>query len=212
METVERNTFKMKLRILIFIVCISFSCKHEDKNQIPTNTAASENEIITQNKTVFEYDLSYIADSFDFPVGKPNAHGYYNAQKFQENRHLGDDWNAVTGGNSDLGDPIYAIANGYIKLAQNYGGGWGNVIRIIHKMPNGQMVESLYAHCDTIFVKEQQWVTKGTTIGTIGNADGQYLAHLHFEIRDDLTLPIGPGYADITKGYLNPTKFINAHR
>ena len=30
----------------------------------------------------------------------------------------------------------------------------------------------------------------------IGNNDGMYLAHLHFEIRDKLNLPIGPGYSD----------------
>ncbi len=33
----------------------------------------------------------YIVDGFDFPVGKPNAKGYYNAQKFTENYHLGKD-------------------------------------------------------------------------------------------------------------------------
>lgn len=37
-----------------------------------------------------------IADAFDFPVGKPDAKSYYNAQPFTKNNHLGDDWNAVT--------------------------------------------------------------------------------------------------------------------
>jgi len=87
-------------------------------------------------------------------------------------------------------------------------GGWGNVIRILHKLPNQKKIESLYAHCDTILVKEKQWVTKGTKIGTIGNAHGIYLAHLHFEIREDISLPIGGGYSENSEGYLNPTKFI----
>ncbi len=38
-----------------------------------------------------------IANAFDYPVGKPDAVGYYNAQPFGKNHHLGDDWNAVTG-------------------------------------------------------------------------------------------------------------------
>ncbi|MEM6298728.1 MAG: M23 family metallopeptidase [Bacteroidota bacterium] len=183
-----------------------FACK--DK---PESTTTDINQSV-DTKTVQEFDSLYIAYSFDFPVGIPDAKGYYIAQKFQENSHLGDDWNAVTGGNSDLGDPIYAVANGYVKVVKNYGGGWGNVIRIIHQQVNGEMVESLYAHCDTVLVKEKQWIKKGAQIGTIGTANGAYLAHLHFEMRSDLELPLGPGYSNETKGYLNPTRFIKANR
>ena len=59
---------------------------------------------------------------------------------------------------------------------------------------------------EVIFVK------KGAKIATIGNAGGQYYAHLHFEIRENVELPIGPGYAIETKGYLNPTIFIKKNR
>jgi murein DD-endopeptidase MepM/ murein hydrolase activator NlpD len=200
----------MKNFYLFLFILLCLACKSNTKQPQPN----IENTVdqITKNKPQWVYDSLYIAKSFDFPVGKPNAIGYYNAQKFQEEMHLGDDWNAVTGGNTDLGDPIYAIANGYVKFAKDYGSGWGNVIRVLHQMPNGKMVESLYAHCDTILVQEKQYVKKGQQIGTIGTADGAYLAHLHFEIRDDINLPIGPGYSNNTKGYLDPTKFINNHR
>ncbi len=201
----------MRIRILLLLFLSILSC-NQPKNKKSETVEKPEPEVIIEKKVEFEYNSLYISDSFDFPVGKPDASGYYNAQKFGENLHLGDDWNAITGGNSDLGDPIYSIANGYVKYAQDYGGGWGNVIRVIHKMPNGKMVESLYAHCDTILVKEKQWITKGMKIGTIGNVDGQYFAHLHFEIRDDLDLPIGYGYSDNTKGYLDPTEFIKENR
>jgi len=154
----------------------------------------------------------YIADGFNFPVGKANAIGYYNAQGFTKNNHLGEDWNGVGGGNSDLGDPIYAIADGYVKYAKQGVTGWGNVIRIVHTLPNGNQYESLYAHCDKIIVKKKNWVRKGQKIGTIGNVNGKYLAHLHFEIRDDIHMGTGKGYAKNTKGYLNPTSFIKAHK
>ena len=181
------------------IFCLVYGCKEKS------------NKLIINN-TVLVYDSLYIADSFDFPVGKPDANGYYNAQEFKENLHLGDDWNAVTGGNTDIGDPVYSIANGYVRFAENHGGGWGNVIRIIHKMPNGKVIESVYAHCNSILVNENQWIEKGTKIGTIGTADGQYLAHLHFEIRDDYNLPIGTGYSSNTNGYIDPTEFITNNR
>ncbi len=157
-------------------------------------------------------NLAYDSDGFDFPVGSPDAKGYYNAQGFTRNNHLGEDWNGVGGGNSDLRDPIYAISDGYVKYAKKGGEGWGNVIRIVHTLPNGKQYESLYAHCDKILVKKKTWVRKGQKIGTIGNVNGKYLAHLHFEIRDDIHMGIGKGYSKKTNGYLNPTKFIKKHR
>ncbi|UKN00772.1 M23 family metallopeptidase [Paracrocinitomix mangrovi] len=153
-----------------------------------------------------------VADHFDYPVGPPDAEGYYNAQGFGKNNHLGDDWNANSGGNTDLGDPIYSIGNGVVSFAQDINGGWGNVIRIIHQLPNGDKVESVYAHCDKIEVKEGQQVKKGDKIGTIGDAHGKYYAHLHLEIRNEINKPIGAGYSTNTKGYLDPTNFIKNHR
>ena len=79
-----------------------------------------------------------VAGSFDFPVGPPNAKGYYNAQPFGKNDHLGEDWNGRKGGNSDLGDPIYSIADGIVVFAEDAGGGWGNVVRICHNIGTGK--------------------------------------------------------------------------
>jgi murein DD-endopeptidase MepM/ murein hydrolase activator NlpD len=158
------------------------------------------------------FQPEYIADQFDYPVGKPDAEGYYNAQGFGDNNHLGDDWNAKTGGNSDLGHPFYTVANGYVTFAEDIRGGWGNVIRVLHQLPDGTQVESLYAHADTVLVKKGDWVKRGQQIGTIGTAHGLYWAHLHFEMRTDPKMAIGGGYSTATGGYLDPTAFIEAHR
>lgn len=209
------------LRIALSIVfCFQISCqgikKNEDNQPLKITKEITEVEpqkskldIIVE---IFDQKSIYKARGFDFPVAKPNAKGYYNAQPFGANNHLGDDWNAITGGNSDLGAPIYATANGYVNFANDIGSGWGKVIRIWHTTIDGVVVESVYAHCDTMLVERGQYVFKGDKIATIGNADGIYLAHLHFEIRDDVTLPIGAGYAAQTEGYLDPTNFIKGHR
>jgi len=207
-------------RIKIFVIVLLFvSCK-QNKPEHNSTTDIQAKETIEESsskaekknyKTLFSENPEFIAKGFDFPVGKPNAQGYYNAQKFQENNHLGDDWNGVDGGNSDLGDPVYAIANGYVSSAEDLKGGWGNVIRIIHSY-KGKLYESVYAHCDSIFVSQNTFVTKGEQIATIGNCNGAYYAHLHLEIRDSVDLDIGGGYATDTTGYLNPTKFITKNR
>ncbi|VAW81350.1 Peptidase family M23/M37 [hydrothermal vent metagenome] len=156
-----------------------------------------------------------VADGFDFPVGKPNAKGYYNAQKFTRNHHLADDWNGVGGGNTDLGDPIYSIANGIVVQTKNYGPPWGRVTRILHNAGTVEKpvyVESLYAHMRTILIKRGLVVKRGQKIGTIGNANGTWWAHLHLEIRTSINKSIGVGYSRDTTGYTDPTKYIKKHR
>src|SRR5438270_11463582 len=61
---------------------------------------------------------------FDFPLGNENGAMSYNAQHFTENKHLGDDLNGIGGENIDLGDPIYAVADGRVLLAREGGLGW----------------------------------------------------------------------------------------
>ena len=189
--------------VFLTVICACNSGETTDKQPVISNSEEAPKE---------RFKPKLIADHFDFPVGKPDAKRYYNAQPYGENNHLGDDWNGVGGGNTDLGDPIYAIANGYVKFAENYGGGWGNIVRIDHFLPNGDTYESFYAHCDEINTTAGTWVQRGDQIGTIGNNNGMYLAHLHFEIRSDTSLPVGGGYSSYTEGYLDPTQFIKKHR
>lgn len=153
-----------------------------------------------------------LAHGFVFPVGPPGAEGYYDAQPFGENQHLGSDWNGVRGGNSDLGDPVYSAAAGRVSFAEDVGGGWGRVVRVVHRLPGGEQVESLYAHLDSISVQRGDTLTRGQQLGTIGTAHGKYLAHLHFEIRVRVGAPLGGGYGVPEQGQVDPTAFLRAHR
>lgn len=155
------------------------------------------------------------AARFDFPIGSENGALAYNAQPFTENRHLGDDLNGIGGENSDLGDPVYAVADGQVLFAEEAGPGWGNVIIVLHACEESgerKYVQSYYGHVETILVQPRQKVRRGDQIATIGTADGQYWAHLHFEMREFTTSFIGPGYRDDTRGWINPTEFITSHR
>lgn len=160
-------------------------------------------------------DTAPLADGFDWPIGRPDARGYYDAQPFGENRHLGEDWNANTGANTDLGDPVFAIGHGVVTFAGHVPGGWGNIVRVVHTWEeDGQQkqVESFYAHLDEFFVTEGEIVRRGGRIGTIGDADGRYYAHLHLELRDRVGMPHGPGYSQVTDGWISPSEFIRDHR
>ena len=205
------------IKYLILSILIISCNQSKEQTIINHDSDVTESNVLVEPedginyKKLFENNVQYISQGFDYPVGKPDANGYYNAQKFGENDHLGDDWNGLSGGNTDLGDPIYSIGNGYIAEAKDDGGGWGNVVRVIH-LYDGKLYESVYAHCDTILVKTNSFIKKGDQLGTIGNCNGAYYAHLHLEIRDSVNLDIGGGYSKDTEGYLDPTLFIKNNR
>ena len=52
------------------------------------------------------------------------APGFYTSRGFRPNYHMGEDWNGLQGGNSDLGKPVYAAANGIVVLARDMRMGW----------------------------------------------------------------------------------------
>ncbi|MEY2485683.1 MAG: hypothetical protein QOH39_1331 [Verrucomicrobiota bacterium] len=152
---------------------------------------------------------------FDFPLGSEHGALAYNAQQFGENHHLGDDLNGIGGENSDLGDPIYAVADGQVLLARDGGPGWGNVIIVLHayvEHERRKYIQSYYAHVQKMFVHAGDMVQRGQQIAAVGTANGRYLAHLHFEMREFTTPFIGPGYREDPRGWLDPSVFIRAHR
>lgn len=163
-----------------------------------------------------------VADGFDYPVGKTgsatqkrDSDGWYNAQDFTENQHLAEDWNGDGGGNSDCGEPVYAAARGVVIMAENVLLGWGNVVIVRHRLPDGSQVETQYAHLKEIKVKAGDKVERRRLIGTVGDGEGRFLCHLHFEIRTPECRDwgaAGAGYSADTKGWLDPSDFIDAHR
>jgi murein DD-endopeptidase MepM/ murein hydrolase activator NlpD len=173
-------------------------------------------QMIPATNSSFDTGFTRIADGFDFPVGKPEAEGYYKARGFRAGGHVGEDWDGVRGGDTDLGDPIYCIGDGVVVFARDVHLGWGNVVIVRHAYREGgnvKYIDSLYGHLQKMLVGHGQRVSRGQQIATMGTAHGQYDAHLHFEIRKNLE--IGMSRSKFQKdfsNYYDPTQFLNAHR
>jgi murein DD-endopeptidase MepM/ murein hydrolase activator NlpD len=161
-----------------------------------------------------------LADGFDFPVGKPSAAGYYKSRglRLRAPQHFGEDWNGRAGGNSDLGDPVYSCADGVVTFAHNVRQGWGNVVLVRHAYRDPadkkiKFVDSLYGHLDKMMVKTGQNVKRGSLLGTIGTNFGMYPAHLHFEIRHNITIGMARnGVPSDLNNWADPTQFITKYR
>jgi hypothetical protein len=157
-----------------------------------------------------------MADAFGLPVGLENGKKYYKARGMRPNGHLGEDWNGVGGGNTDLGDPVYSTANGIVVYARDFRAGWGKVVIVRHgytERGDVRFVDSLYGHLDDILVREGQRVSRGDKVGTIGTAHGHYPAHLHFEMRKDIRVGMfRSSFPRDYRTYFDPTQFIITHQ
>ena len=76
------------------------------------------------------------------------------------------------------GTPIVATADGKVVYSGEAFRGYGRLLIIKHT----DTFLSAYAHNDRILVKEQQWVSAGEQIGTMGSS-GTDEVMLHFEVR-----------------------------
>ncbi len=157
-----------------------------------------------------------LADGFDFPVGKPDAENYYKARGFRPNGHLGEDWNGINGGNSDLGDPVWNIGHGMVVFARDMRSSWGKSVIIRHIYLEGKKlvtIDSMYTHLDRIDVKVGQQLARGEQLGTIGSNRGMYPAHLHFEMRKNLNIGMNRfAFSRGLENYIDPTPFIAQRR
>ena len=159
-----------------------------------------------------------LAVRFDPPLGTEHAGLVYNAQKFWEinlkrgGHHTGDDLNGIGGMNTDLGDPVFATADGLVIYVGEPSPGWGNLIVIAHKTADGRTLHSMYAHLHRTGVSTGSLVARGGEIGTVGTANGYYPAHLHFEMRASDGVDIGAGYGMFPLNRLDPMGTVTSLR
>jgi len=155
---------------------------------------------------------------------------------YTDKLHQGADLNLK--GVNDLGAPVYAIAN---ALVWDYGwtNGWGNYLILRIQASSGKSfnlsdgttvteVFVLYGHLNEIkiikdngavilqanIVKQGTYVAKGWQIGAVGDGNGNFSPHLHFEIRINGYSQLGNGYwlvSDLNylKYFVDPIEFID---
>lgn len=137
--------------------------------------------------------------------------------------HMAEDWNRRNG--DDYGDPLYAIGDGFVKDVQDPGSGKiGKSLIVRYTLPDGSQVDSVYWHVQYIYVIVGMNVQKGDKIATIGNANGKYAPHLHWEMRkgtaglalpwntDSYMNPLTVGTNGAAKNYTSPSLFIDDRR
>lgn len=154
-----------------------------------------------------------MVDRIDEPMGSENGALVYNAQPFwamneaRGGHHTGDDLNGIGGMNTDLGDPVYAAADGLVVYSGIPSPSWGRVLVLSHRLPDGKAFQTMYAHLQRIDVPLGSLVGRGQTIGAVGGAEGIYPAHLHYEIRTGDGVDIGAGYAAHPLNRVDPQAF-----
>jgi len=176
------------------------------------------------------------ADGFDFPIGIPDHTGWIKSQKFNDyfegkGYHLGEDWIKKYG--SSYAQPVYAVADGVVIRAGQFGSCWKGVVMILHSAPPDSAfnlplsdktpyVTSFYAHLQNLTVGLDDNVTRGDKIGEIAPTTSCSTGpHLHFELRRDVynnlgPIPLGNGYINrpvtADDSWVNPTNFITLNR
>jgi len=119
-------------------------------------------------------DLKRIASGFGYRIDP-----VYKTVKF----HAGLDFTAPQG------TPIYATANGVVRIAGNQGDGFGNHVVINH----GYGYETLYGHMFRVKVKSGTRVKRGEIIGWVGSTGKSTGPHCHYEVHKN-GRPLDPAY------------------
>lgn len=161
--------------------------------------------------TAFERAAIPFSNRMEQPMGSShgaltyNAQPYWSDNKSRGGHHTGDDINGIGGMNTDLGDPVFSVANGLVIYRGEPSTGWGNTLLLAHRTAEGHIHQCMYAHLERSQVALGEIVSVGQQVGTVGTANLNYPAHLHIEMRRSTGVWIGSGYLAQPAEHLDPT-------
>lgn len=145
--------------------------KQQEKNSGYSNNAGAS--VITGNGTFTHPCPGYTYISSEFGYREQPIAG-------ASTNHKGMDFAAPAG------TPIYAAASGTVTSA-SYSDNAGNMIVINH----GNGLQTYYMHCNSMYVRAGQTVSKGQNIGAVGSTGNSSGPHLHFQVMQNGT-PVNP--------------------
>lgn len=123
--------------------------------------------------------------------------------EFGKRGYKANPWHNGIDGRAVIGIPVYAVADGTVKVAKDNPTGYGLYIAIDHGC-----FGTLYAHLSKFNVAVGQWVKAGDIIGYSGNTGLSTGPHLHFEIRFCEYVDFWDRIGDIFLRCVDPLPFI----
>lgn len=179
----------------------------------------------------------YLADGYDAPIGTSTERAdtqvwpgnWFDATGFAVRYFLGQPAEAYHSGSdlnlnqpfwdADAHSPVYAAASGVVIFAGRLTG-WGNVVVIRHDplITNRKVMYGRYAHMEQIVVRVGDRVQRGQQIANVGNAEGSFPYHLHFDLSQTNILETDPfdwPRLDLNRllaNYSDPQEFIRNNR
>jgi len=134
--------------------------------------------------------------------------------------HEGADLNLnVPTWDADSDKPVYAIGDGVVTYSQLVPAPstWGRKVVIRHKLPDGSIIHSRYAHLRTLAVQVGDIVLRGRQIGTVGGTEYGFPNHLHFAISHSGILETNPTHwpgtnrEAVVANYVNPKAWLQVY-
>lgn len=120
---------------------------------------------------------------------------------------------------ADAHAEVYSIGDGVVIYAQLVSKKvWGNLIVIDHGMVDGKPLFSRYGHVEAISVTKGQTVKMGQLISRVGNGEGLFAYHLHFDISATEILRTQAGFwpggdkQGVKAHFVDPLLWLQQHR
>jgi hypothetical protein len=119
---------------------------------------------------------------------------------------------------SNAHSAVRAIGDGEVTFAKLISTqAWGRIIIIDHGEVDGKPLFSRYAHVEDMEVSKGDSVKTGQPIAAVGNGDGLFAYHLHFDLSRTDVLRDRPGHwpghnrALVHQHYVNPQEWLQMH-
>jgi len=123
------------------------------------------------------FDTGYCGDIVDGSGWSGSLQWPVDSQQIREGRGFRPGHSAIDI-EMALESPVYAADSGLVLWAGFSRWGGGNTVVLAH----GNTYQTFYHHLSTVNVGCDQYISRGTVIGTVGQTGASNFPHLHFAV------------------------------